>query len=53
MLGNYTRRDGEDTLRPQVTASLFLQAIEMRKRFGRRRWIGAAALVAVVLLLAI
>jgi hypothetical protein len=29
-------KDGEDTLRPQVTAYLLLQAWEMRKKYGRR-----------------
>lgn len=42
-------KDGEDTLRPHVTASLFLQAIEMRKRFGWRKWLGAAAMVLAVM----
>ena len=48
MLGNYVK-DGEHTLRPHVTASLFLQAIEMRKRYGRRKWLGAAAMVLVAM----
>jgi hypothetical protein len=29
-------KDGEDTLRPQVTAYLLSQALEMRKKYGRR-----------------
>lgn len=33
MLGNYGVKDGEDTLRPHVTAELFKQTIEMWKRF--------------------
>lgn len=49
MLGNYVK-DGEHTLRPQVTAELFKQTIEMWKRYGRRRWLGMAVLAALLLI---
>ena len=51
MLGNYEVKDGKDTLRPEVTAQLFTDAIAMWKQFGRpRRW-GFGAVIAILFLL--